>query len=138
MSRENVEVVRQVYEAAARRDAASVMSLYDPAIEWDGSRLAWDGVMPGTAHFHGHDQLRELFRLYYEMWERFEDEAEELLDVGEHVISVVKSRGRGRASGAEVEWSGMTGVWTVRDGKVLRVVWFPSREEALEAVGLRE
>ena len=138
MSRENVEVVRQVYEAVARRDAASVMSLYDPAIEWDGSRLAWAAVLPGTARFRGHDGLRELFRLYYEMWERFEDEAEELLDAGEHVISVVKSRGRGRASGVEVESSGITGVWTVRDGKVLRVVWFPTREEALEAVGLRE
>jgi hypothetical protein len=29
-------------------------------------------------------------------------------------------------------------VWTIRNEKVVRVVWFPSREEALEAVGLGE
>ena len=29
-------------------------------------------------------------------------------------------------------------VWTLREGKVARVVWLPTREEALEAAGLRE
>jgi hypothetical protein len=29
-------------------------------------------------------------------------------------------------------------VWTIQDGKVIRVVWFPSREDALVAVGLSE
>jgi hypothetical protein len=28
------------------------------------------------------------------------------------------------------------GVWTLRDGKITRVVWFATREEALEAAGL--
>lgn len=37
-------------------------------------------------------------------------------------------------SGAEVALTQMAGVWTIRDGKVVRVVWFASREEALEAV----
>jgi hypothetical protein len=27
----------------------------------------------------------------------------------------------------------MAGVWTVRDGRVASVVWFPTRSEALEA-----
>ena len=29
-------------------------------------------------------------------------------------------------------------VWTLREGKVARVVWFRSRAEALEAAGLSE
>jgi ketosteroid isomerase-like protein len=66
-----------------------------------------------------------------------EDEVEERIDVGEHVIAVVKLRGRGRSSGAEVETS-YAGVWTIRDGRVVRVLWLPSRADALEAVGLRE
>jgi ketosteroid isomerase-like protein len=72
------------------------------------------------------------------MWEGFEDDLEELIDAGDHVISVVTSRGRGRASGVEVEWAGNAGVWTIRNGKVVRVVWFSSRKDALEAVGLSE
>jgi ketosteroid isomerase-like protein len=39
MSEENVEIVRQVYEAAAGRDAASIFALYDPDVELDATRL---------------------------------------------------------------------------------------------------
>ena len=138
MSRENVEIVRRVYDAAARRDSAVVFSLYDPDVEWDGSRSRWAEVMPGEGRWRGHEGLRSFFRRYYEMWEAFEDDVQELIDAGDQVISVVNSRGRGRASGLDVEWAGNAGVWTLREGKVVRVVWFPSRDEALEAVGLRE
>jgi ketosteroid isomerase-like protein len=136
MSRENVELVRQLFDAVARRDSATVLSLYDPHIEWDGTRHRWAEVMPGEAHWHGHDGLRKFFRTYYETWEDFHDTIEEMIDAGEHVVVVVDSRGRGRASGAEVEWGRHAAVWTVRDGRIVRVVWFPTREEALEAAGL--
>jgi hypothetical protein len=29
-------------------------------------------------------------------------------------------------------------VWTLREGKVVRLVWFPTREEALGAAGVAE
>ena len=136
MSQENVEVVRRLYDAAARRDTPTVLSLYDRDVEWDGSRSRWAEVFPGQPHFQGHEELRRFFRLYYEMWESLEDDVQELIDTGDHVISVVTSRGRGRASGVDVEWRGNAGVWTIRNGKVVRVVWFSTRAEALEAVGL--
>ena len=138
MSQENVEIVRRVYEAAASRDTETVLALYDRDVEWDGSRSRWSEVMPGFSQWRGHEALRSFFRRYYEIWDAFEDEIQELIDAGDQVISVVTSRGRGRASGLDVEWAGNAGVWTIRDGKIVRVVWFPSRADALEAVGLRE
>ena len=39
MAQENVKVVRQVYEAAARRESASIFALYDPAVELDATRM---------------------------------------------------------------------------------------------------
>ena len=39
MSQENVETVRRIYEAALRRDAATVLALYDPGVELDASRI---------------------------------------------------------------------------------------------------
>jgi ketosteroid isomerase-like protein len=135
MSRENVEVVRSVYEAAARRDSSTVLELYDEDIELDNSRLDVVGVS-GT--YRGHDGLRRFFREWHEAWSGIEYDFDELIDAGgERVISVVTRRGRGRASGAEAELP-LALVWTIRDGKVVRVVWFRSREEALEAGGLRE
>nr|MBA2763288.1 hypothetical protein [Thermoleophilaceae bacterium] len=39
MSQENVEIVRQVYEAVARGDSAGVLALYDEEVELDATRL---------------------------------------------------------------------------------------------------
>lgn len=135
MSAENVEVVRRLYDAVARRDTEAVLELYDSEIEWDGSRNRWSEVLPARATWKGIENLKNLFRTYYEMWESFDDEVEELIDAGDHVVAVVNSRGRGRESGLEVEWLGNAGLWTVRDGRIVRVVWFPTREEAMKAAG---
>jgi ketosteroid isomerase-like protein len=42
---------------------------------------------------------------------------------------------RGRTSGIELEWNFYAQVWTIRDAKVVRMEFFPTRGEALEAVG---
>ena len=136
MSQENVEIVRRLYEAAGHRDIAAVYSLYDPDIEWDASRTE-RGTVTGRV-VHGHDGLQKWLREWYGAWENIHDDLEELIDVGEHeVISVMTQRGRGRASGVEVA-DRLATVWTIRDDKIVRVVWFPSRAEALEAAGLSE
>ena len=136
MSRENVEVVRQVFDAAGRRDGAAVKALYDPDVEWDASR-----TQPGLGEFsevsHGYEGIRQFFRRWREAWESDAYQYEELIDAGDAVVSIATQRGRGRASGLEVSRP-LAGVWTIREGKVTRVVWFPTRAEALEAVGLRE
>jgi ketosteroid isomerase-like protein len=138
MSQENVEIVRRVYEAVARRDAATVLALYDPGVEVDGSRLPELGMGAGATVVRGHEGIRQITREWYEAWEYAEDCCDELIDVGgEHVISVVTRRGRGLASGVEVE-TRRAGIWTIGDGKVIRTVWFPSVEEAFEAAGLSE
>ena len=140
MSEENVEVVRQLFEAVARRDRERVLSLYDPNVEVDGSRHRWAEVL-GTEHAHvrGHEALRAWSREYYAMWENLEDTLEELIDAGdENVVTIVTTSGKARASGIEIEWKHHAGIWSVRDGKVTRVVWYPTRAEALEAAGLTE
>jgi ketosteroid isomerase-like protein len=138
MSEENVEIVRRVYDAAARRDAAAVLALYDPEVELDASRLGIAGYAGGRGGvLRGHDGLRKFFREWHEAWGDVEYDYDELIDADEHVISVVTRHARGRASGAEVERP-FALVWTLREGKVIRVVWFLTRAEALEAAGLSE
>lgn len=110
MSRENVEIVRRVFEAVARHDTETVLAAY------------------------GHDGMRKWVRDRYDAWETIEDDCQELIDAGDHVITFVITRGRGRSSGAEVALRHY-GVWTLRDGKIVRVSWFQTREEALQAAG---
>jgi ketosteroid isomerase-like protein len=135
MSRENVEVVRQVFEAGVRRDSAAAFSLYDDALVWDVSRL--EGVDFGGGVYHGHDGLRRWFREWLVAWESVRNDLEEVIDTGDSVISFTTQRSRGKTSGVEVELK-QYAVWTIQGGKVIRVVWFQKREEALAAAGLLE
>jgi ketosteroid isomerase-like protein len=136
MSEENVQIVRRIYDAVADGDTETVLALYDPDVQWDFSRSPLKNVL-GSAHYQGHDGLRRWWREWGDAWTNYEDDRDQLIDAGEHVLSVVRSRGRGRASGAEVEWT-QYGVWTFRAGRVVRVAWFGDRAEALEAAGLSE
>jgi ketosteroid isomerase-like protein len=136
VSAENVEIVRRVFEATARRDAETVFALYDPAVEWDTSRAELGRLIEGGV-FHGHEGVRRFLRKYNEAWEQMEYEIEELIDVGDQVVSVVNNRGRGRASGVEVELQ-MPGVWTIRDGRIVRAAFFTTRAEALDAAGVKQ
>ena len=135
MSQENVEVVRQIFEAGARRDSPTVFSLYDRELVWDVSRM--EGVDFEGGIFRGHDGLRQWFRGWLAAWESVRNDVEEVIDAGDSVVLVTTQRSRGQASGIEVELK-QYAVWTVQGGKVTRVVWFPTRHEALEAAGLRE
>jgi uncharacterized protein len=137
MSRQAVEVVRRIYEATARRDRETVLSLYHPDAEWDISRHPYGEVFEGRGSRVGRESIRAWFHEWYEAFEDFEHECDELIDAGEHVVSVGTDHARGRVSGVQVQ-SHLAGAWTVREGKVVRVAWFPSREEALEAARLRE
>jgi ketosteroid isomerase-like protein len=136
MSEENLEIVRRIWDADASRDAATILALYDPQVEWDMSQFPL-GTLSRRAVYHGHEGLRDWFREWTEAWENIQQSPHELIDAGDHVVSVSTTRGRGRASGAEVVWERIAAVWTVRDGKVARVVWFQTRGEAFEAAGLR-
>jgi ketosteroid isomerase-like protein len=137
MSQENIEIVRRRNEAADRRDAESTLDAYDPDVELDASRLGVAGLAGGGRVYHGHDGLRSFFREWHEAWEEIEYRYGDLIDAGEHVISLLIYRGRGRVSGAEVEMP-VAIVETFRDGKIVRVVWFLTKEDALEAAGLNE
>ena len=63
--------------------------------------------------------------------------AEEFIDAGDRVLVTEHHRGRGRGSGIEVD-TRLYSVYTVCDGKVVRMDQFTDRPEALEAAGLRE
>jgi ketosteroid isomerase-like protein len=67
----------------------------------------------------------------------FRTEIEECIPVEDEVVFAAHHYGRGKASGVEVEMRNWH-VWTVRDCKVVRYRFFPTKREALEAAGLRE
>jgi ketosteroid isomerase-like protein len=137
MSEENVEMVRQVYKAVREGDTEGVLAAYDSAVEWDFRNSPFRDFVKENVYL-GHNGIRRFIRERYDdALADIEDHLEELIDAGEHVISVVTSRGRGRTSGVEVNRE-HAGLWTIRAGTIVRVAWFGTRAEAMEAAGLSE
>ncbi len=136
MSRENVEVVRGIYEAVARRDSASPFDVYAEDIAWDVSR--WRrAFLYRKPVYHGHEGVREAWREVLSDFGEVDFEVEELIDAGDEVVAVIGEHGTGRRSGARVP-TGHAAVWTLAGGRVTRMRTFDNRDDALQAVGLRE
>jgi ketosteroid isomerase-like protein len=132
MSQENEQRLRAAYESAARVHGPDFEFL-DPEVEWHTR-----ADLPDSATYRGHDGVAKLFA---EWWESFDDlrfDPEELIDAGDDVvIAVLQLSGRIRGSGEEVKMP-ETHVWTMRDGKGVDCREYPTKAEALKAVGLDE
>jgi ketosteroid isomerase-like protein len=76
-------------------------------------------------------------RRYVDDWrstmEHLRLEVEDVTEVGDQVVAVVRGRGRGRGSGLELD-SRFCQVWTVRAGTALGMEEFATREQGLAAL----
>jgi ketosteroid isomerase-like protein len=133
MSQENVEVVRQQFEAFKSRDLDAVAEFWQPDIDWRAVEGAADdvGVMRGT----------QALRRYYESWmDTFDElhaEVEEVIfESAERCAVAVRNSGRPRGSSSQVQGRYYV-VCTVRQGRIASGREYETRGEALEAVGTR-
>jgi ketosteroid isomerase-like protein len=133
MSRENVELVRKLLDVYNERTFAENSDLIDPDVVWDMSRVQ----LPDGDSYTGRSEFRSFVEAWEEGFASEHMEAQEIVDAGERVVVMVHHRGRGKSSGIETEQK-FAMVWTLRDGRAARMDVYPTRAEALEAVGLRE
>lgn len=134
MSQKNLDVVRGIYDAVARRDADAPFELYAEDIVWDLSNWRRAALDP-KAVYRGHEGVRDAWRDALSVWGEVDFEVEELIDAGGHVLAVIHERQVGRASGAPVE-STHVAVWSLAGGKVVRLQVFDDRHAAERAAGL--
>jgi ketosteroid isomerase-like protein len=129
MPRENVEVVRGMYRAFARRDREALVADLDPSI-----RVYDRPSHPDASVYEG----REGFLRFSETdWEAFEDvvyEPQDFLVNGPYVVVPIKQSGTGRSSAVGIE-EGIVNLWKLRRGKCIELRIFSTIEDALQAVG---
>jgi ketosteroid isomerase-like protein len=132
MSEKNVETVRRVYEGVSARLEVP-RELFDPDYEFDNTEL-W----PDIAGVLGFEAAQEVMRQYWETFEAYHVEIEEVIYADEGlVVDVVRDGGRMRGTDAEV-WNRFFHVWTLRDGRIVRLSVHTDRNRSLEAAGLSE
>jgi ketosteroid isomerase-like protein len=124
MSQANVEIVRRFLSL----DVDEALPYADPGIVWNPIE-----ELPTQ----GHDAVRASLAHWKAEWDDYKLMQEEFLDMGDRVVVTVRLGGRGRASGVEID-ARFYDVYTLRDGKIVRMDQFTERSEALEAVGLAE
>ena len=94
--------------------------------------------MPDSATYRGHDGVAKLFSEWSESFDDLRFDPEEFIDAGDDVVvAVLRLSGRIRGSGEEVTMP-ETHVWTMRDGKGVECREYPTKAEALKALGLAQ
>jgi ketosteroid isomerase-like protein len=133
MSQANVETVQRVYEGVTAR-LEIPQELFDPDLELDQMDVAVDAVEVGR----GPEAAQESLREYWETFEDFHVEIEEVIHADEgQVVTAVRDGGQIRGTDAEV-WNRFFHVWTFGDGKIVRLSIHTDKDRALEAAGLSE
>jgi ketosteroid isomerase-like protein len=128
MSEKNVEIVRRVFEALNREDLDALVEAYDPVVEIVT-------LMLGT--YHGSEGARQAIEEGRRNLRGWRLDPNELIDAGHSVIAIAHIRGAGQHSGIALG-DLMALSFTIRNGLIIRQQSFRSKEEALEAAGLRE
>ena len=134
MSRENVEIVRQAAAAFNRGDLDTWVESWADDIDY----RAIEGALDDRGAMHGKEAVRAYVEDWLATFDGFRSEPVELIDAGEdRVIAVARISGRAKLSGVETDLT-YAALYTIRDGKIARGREYWTKEQALEAAGLRE
>jgi ketosteroid isomerase-like protein len=113
VSAANIEFMKRLYAAFARRDVPAIFAALAPEVEvLQSPELPWGGV------YQGRDEFRQFFGKLTQhinsnlVFERF-------LDAGDHVVAIGRTHGTVNANGQAFDMPAVH-VWQLRDEQVVR------------------
>jgi ketosteroid isomerase-like protein len=135
MSEQDIEVIRNQFQAVNERDFERAMGHYAEDVvlvvpEGKG------GPNPGT--YRGKEAVGSWFGDWFGAFDRdYRFEIDEARDLGDVILIHAAHGGHGRASGVEVRGESAY-LYRVKAGKVAHVEFYWDRNDALEAAGVSE
>jgi ketosteroid isomerase-like protein len=129
MSRENVDFLRRGYEALHRGDTEAFEAMSRERLDPD---FAFHSHWAGRV-FKGVAGTQEWMSDVRETWDDYDQEIEEIVDLGDDVLVVGRASARGAGSGVPVTQE-FAVIWTFAGEKAIRARSFPSRAEAQKNV----
>jgi ketosteroid isomerase-like protein len=128
IGQENLETVMIDFFGALRRgDFEAAAGLLDPEVSWQGLREEWA--------CHGREEVIDTFRSGLE--QRREIDALEFTRGGERVVLGARGPSINLVGDKPLEGQ-IFNVFTLRDGRILRIEDYRLRREALTAAGVAE
>jgi uncharacterized protein len=123
---EGFAMVERAHRALNSGDIDTLIDLCD-----DDFRLDMSDRVFNPAVYEGHDGIRRFYAEVQDVWELYVWEPEQLIDSGSDVVALIRTTGRGRESGAEVERETAM-VWTVGERRLSALRFYRDRAEALQ------
>jgi ketosteroid isomerase-like protein len=136
MSQENLEIVRNLFEASNRGDIRAGETLMDEGVVFDVRGMELENEDFARIYF-GPEGVRDFWRAWLPVWTDIQVEIRWIREVGERVMVWLHQRQVGRASGIPVEFH-VAWDFLFRDGKIVRMAFFRDERKALETLGLSE
>jgi ketosteroid isomerase-like protein len=124
---ESLEIARQVGERWNAGDIEGLLALYsDDIVVQTGEHWPEQVTLQGKAAF------RESIDEWLSVWASIEIETDHVEAYGDRVVAHGEWRSTGRVSGVEGTMP-VHIVFTVRDGRIARLEWYPDHERAVAA-----
>ena len=123
---ERSATIRSAYEAYSRGDFEPVLALLDADVEWHPPPNALD-----PQPLRGREAVREY--LAPNLFDEQSAEPQEILEHGDRILVVARTKIRGTASGVKIEETNFH-VWTVVDERAVRFEVYSDRDQALAAM----
>jgi uncharacterized protein len=125
----NVALVQAIYERFRAGDLEGALALQDPEVEVRDRPEA-----PDPQVYRGHEGVLRALGVSQAAFDELDLVPEEFLEAGDRVVVVLRFQGTGRESGVPVD-ERLAHLWTVREGRAVRMTVHSGREEALSAAG---
>jgi ketosteroid isomerase-like protein len=126
-----VELVRGIIDALNRGDVDGMLARMHPDFEWRPLESS-----PVARSYRGREQVRRYVEDWLNTFDSLRLDLQDPTEVGDRVVAVIHGRGRGRASGVELE-TRFCQVWTLRRGTAVRMEEYANREQGLAALRSR-
>ena len=125
---ENLGVVRDLYAAFSRKDAATIRRLLHPDVEW----IQCAGF-PGGGRWKGVDAVFEkVFGALGSAWREWRATVDEMLDAGSEIVAIGKYSGTHATTGKAMA-AVFAHVYRVEGGRVTRFRQFTDTTEIARA-----
>jgi ketosteroid isomerase-like protein len=129
MAPENVELMERIVQLWNAGDWDGVFAYYDDEVVFE------DGLLPDGGTYTGIDAVRARVDELLDVAGTWRARTESVFDAGADVVWI--TRVTGRRDEDTPAFDGIVGVvFSFEGGRVVRLRWFPTPEQALEAAGL--
>jgi ketosteroid isomerase-like protein len=125
----NLELIKNLYQAFAQGDIPAVLQSFDEDIEWTEA----EGFPYGGTYRGGAAILENVFMKLATEWDGYQATPDEFLDAGDRIVALGNYSASYKATGKSMNVP-FAHVWTLQNGKIMKFVQYTDTLKVSEAL----